>query len=90
MARAKYLTEDQQAVAKKAYRLAVTEAVRYVRRHHPSVWEHALREAFLLLGVEPAVLRVIAAPCPHASVSSKSSSSCASSRDPGTDGARST
>lgn len=53
MGRARYLTEDQQAVAKKAYRLALTETVRYVRKYHPSEWEHALREAFLLLGVQP-------------------------------------
>lgn len=46
-------TDDQRAVAKKAYCLAVTETVTSVRRHHPSVWERALREAFLLLGVQP-------------------------------------
>ncbi len=42
MGRARYLTEDQQPVAKKAYRLALTETPRYVRKYHASVWEHAL------------------------------------------------
>jgi hypothetical protein len=53
MSRAKYLTDDQRAVFSKAYRLASTEAVRYVRNHYPLVWEHALKEAFLLLGTLP-------------------------------------
>lgn len=53
-------TEDQRAVAKKAYCLAVTEAVRYVRNHHPTVWENALKEAFLLLGVQPQTVVVMA------------------------------
>ncbi len=53
MGQPKRLTEDQQAVAGKAYRLATTEVVRFVRRNHPLVWEHALKEAFLLLGTQP-------------------------------------
>jgi hypothetical protein len=53
MGQPKRLTEDQQAVARKAYRLATTEVVRFVRRNHPLVWEHALKEAFVLLGAQP-------------------------------------
>jgi hypothetical protein len=53
MTRAKYLTDEQRAVFAKAYRLAITEVVRYVKTQHPLVWEHAIKEAFLSLGTEP-------------------------------------
>jgi hypothetical protein len=53
MGQPKRLTEDQQAVARKAYPLATTEVVRFVRRNHPLVWEHALKVAFVLLGAQP-------------------------------------
>jgi len=53
MGQPKRLTEDQQAAARKAYPLATTEVERFVRRNHPLVWEHALKEAFVLLGAQP-------------------------------------